>query len=326
MKCEFCGEEITPGALACPRCGGPISKPVAAQPTEGIPAQTAAAPAQPPVEPAAYQPPPDPPLAKVEEDFIALAEESVMLEAEDASAPPPPEAGPLAGAPDVASLADQSVPPGAHIAPDQYVPQETLTGGYKGPETSSVAGAGVQTADDPFGLNITETAPPSDEPVVWARSWRYSRWWNLTVMIIGIAILVAGIGAAVYFGFIRKGGPGAAPTEALRNYIEQVVSGDTGNLNKVAAPGSQLAQELNSMLKGYEKYGIITLKGFETKTVKVSDTSATVQITKLDIELQDEKGNKEMLSILNMTKPFELNKLHPTIEIIKQNGTWLVKT
>ena len=106
----------------------------------------------------------------------------------------------------------------------------------------------------------------------------------------------------------------------------QVVSGDTGNLNRVAAPGSTLARDITSLLKGYEKYGIITLKGFETKPVKITDNSATVQITKMDIELQDEKGNKEMVPVLNMTKPFELLKVHPTIEIIKQDGNWLVKT
>ena len=101
-------------------------------------------------------------------------------------------------------------------------PRQVLLGGYQGPEGSSVAGAGVQTADDPFGLNITEKAPPADtdERVVWARSWRYSKWWNITVMIVGILILVAGVGVAIYFGFIRKAGPGSAPAEALRDYVD----------------------------------------------------------------------------------------------------------
>ncbi len=323
MRCEFCGEEISPGALACPRCGGPVSKPAADAVAPNAP-QGAGQPS--PGQPEQHQPPPDPPLAKLEEDFIALAEESVVLEDDTPadtghSRAPSPAGG-------VAALADQSVPPGAHIVPDQYVPENDLTGGYKGPEGTSVAGAGVQTADDPFGLNITETAPPaaSDERVVWARSWRYSSWWNITMMIVGIVILVAGVGLALYFGVIRKSGPGRAPVEALRSYVIQVVSGDTARLNTVAAPGSQLAQDIATLLKGYEKYGVITLKGFDTKTVKITDTSATVQITRMDIELQDEKGNKENLSVLNMTKPFELNRVHPTIEIIKQNGQWLVKT
>lgn len=323
MRCEFCGEEISPGALACPRCGGPVSKPAADAASPRAP-QGAGQPA--PGQPEPRQALPDPPLAKLEEDFIALAEESVTVEGgapADTGVP-----GATAPADGVAALADQSVPPGAHVTPDQYVPQNDLTGGYKGPESASVAGAGEQTADDPFGLNITETAPPvaSDERVVWARSWRYSSWWNITMMIVGIVILLAGVGLAVYFGVIRKSGPGRAPVEALRSYVAQVVSGDTGRLNTVAAPGSQLAQDITTMLKGYEKYGVITLKGFDTKTVKVTDTSATVQITRMDIELQDEKGNKENLSVLNMTKPFELNRVHPTIEIIKQNGEWLVKT
>ncbi|MHB8896767.1 MAG: hypothetical protein ACYC99_16555, partial [Candidatus Geothermincolia bacterium] len=285
MKCEFCGEEISPGALACPRCGGPISKP-ADQPAPGGAAQAAppgATGSRPPVD----EKPPEPPLAKLEEDFIALAEESITFDEKPNGTEilPDPSVVPAAS-PSIEAITGQSVPPGAQVPPEQFVMGNDLTGGYKGPESSSVAGAGVQTADDPFGLNITETSPADREPVVWERSWRYSRWWNITMMVVGIVILVLGIGAAVYFGFLRKAGPGGAPVEALRDYVTQVISGNTGNLSKVAAPGSQLAADLSSLLKGYEKYGIITVKGFEAKPIKVTNDSATVQITKLDVELQ----------------------------------------
>ncbi len=331
MKCEFCKEEISPGALACPRCGGPVVKPLTQAPqgeAGGPPAQGM------PVGPApgatVPEVPIDPPLAKVEEDFIALAEEAVTLEG-DGPAVVQPAQGDVAvpeNSVPADALAAAPVPPGAHAANGRYVPDTSLTGGYKGPETASVAGAGVQTADDPFGLNITERSPEdaAREPVTYARHWRYSRWWNLTMMFVGILILIAGLVIGLYFGVIRKPGPGSAPVEALTEYVNQVVAGDTSNLNRVSVPGSTLANDVAELLKSLEKEGIMTLKSFEVEPVKVTDDSASLKITKFNIELDNEKGGKQVLSVLDITKPFELLKAHPTIEVIRQNGNWLVKT
>lgn len=325
MRCEFCGEEITPGALACPRCGAPVSKPAGA----GGAGEQSAQPRQ-AAEPGAglfAEKPPEPPLAKLEEDFIAMAEESVPFEdTEPPGVDAPQGAPPTAEAASVAAIADQQVPPGATVAPEQVVLDNSMISGYKGPETSSVAGAGEQTADDPFGLNITETAPPSGQDT-WSplpRSWRFSGWWNMTVMIVGAVVLVAGLGAGIYFGFIRKAGPDAgAPLEAVRDYLVFAVSGDETTMSRFAAPGSSLKDSVHTLLKGYEKYGVMAVKGFSGKTVKISGDSATVKIEKLEVELQDEKGDKEVISVLDITKPFELPT---TIEVIKIDEEWKVKT
>jgi len=278
--------------------------------------------AVPPVEPAS----PDVPLARLEEDFIALAEETITFD-EDAPAVEPnvdpsvvPQAAPPVGVP------EGQLPPGAPV--QQAVADNSgLIGGYKGPELSSVAGAGEQTADDPFGLNITENAPPGGdkEPVNWARSWRYSSWWNTTMMVVGIVILVIGVGAAVYFGLIRKGGPGGAPAESLREYVEGTVANDANEVNRVSSGNSNLGENIRTLLKGYEKYGIMTLKGFSTKTITADKSSAKLQITKFDVEMSDEKGNSETISVLDITKPFALAQSNPTIELIQVNGKWYVK-
>jgi hypothetical protein len=67
---------------------------------------------------------------------------------------------------DVSALADQTVWPGTEteVTPEHVVLEDKLIGGYKGPEPASVAGAGIQTAEDPFGLRITEKAPPAALP------------------------------------------------------------------------------------------------------------------------------------------------------------------
>jgi hypothetical protein len=324
MKCEFCGEEISPGAFACPRCGGPVSK-LAGEPSPGAAGAEGQSGASPGPKPGIEEKPPDPPLARAEEDFIALAEETIVLDEQPGAAPA--YVDPLA-VPAVAEAADQPILPGAPIPADQYGQQTALTGGYKGPEASSVAGAGKQTADDPFGLNITEKAPSETdgERVVWARSWRYSSWWNMTMMIVGIVILIAGIGAAVYFGFLRKSSPGGDPSVVLRDYVEQVVTGKTENLSKISVPGSSLAGNLATLLTSYKKSGAITLKSFETRPVKVAKDSATLQITKLDIEMLNEQGARETLPVLEITEPFQLLQLYPTVEVIKQNGNWMVKS
>lgn len=332
MECEFCGEEITPGALACPRCGSPAPR-QAAQPSSGDAAAQAPVAGQPGTAQAAMPPvdekPPDPPLAKLEEDFIALAEETVTF---DDPAPTPEAAakngGVQAGAVPVgvAAITDATVLPGGQIVPETVAIDGTLIGGYKGPETSSVAGAGEQTEDDPFGLNITEKAPP--EKAEWkpmrAASWRYRPWWNVTVLIIGLLLLVGGIGLGIYFGFLRTSGPDkGAPVGAVKDYVVAAVSGDQTVLNQFAAPGNTYKDSLNIILKAYEKYGMVSVKGFEGKTTQISGTNATVQIDKLEVEITNEKGDKEVISVLDIRQPF---KLPTSVQLIQQNGDWKVKS
>jgi hypothetical protein len=329
MECEFCGEEITPGALACPRCGSPAPKQVA-PPDNNAPAQVPGQAATPqPTAPPVGEKPPDPPLAKLEEDFIALAEETVAFD--DASAPGPEappngpaDAGVVPGG--MAAITDATVLPGAYLPAEQVAIDGTLVGGYKGPEATSVAGAGEQTADDPFGLNITEKVPPvaKEWKPLRAASWRYRPWWNITVLIVGIALLVSGVGIGVYFGFVKKSGPDmGAPVSALKDYMVAAVSGDQEAVNRFAAPGNTLKTSLDTILRGYEKYGIVTVKGFGGKTLKINGTNATVAIDKLEVEITNEKGDKEVISILDIRQPF---KLPTTIQLIQQNGDWKVKT
>jgi hypothetical protein len=267
------------------------------------------------------------PLAKLEEDFIALAEETVTLDEGAAREAVPADPSVVPGmTPPSLDAAGHPLPPGMHLTQEQVAMQnESLIGGYKGPESSSVAGAGVQTADDPFGLNITEKAPPvvGQERHVYARSWRYSSWWNMTVMIVGIVILVAGLGVALYFGVIRKAGPSSgAPIDALREYCTEVIAGDTTNLAKVSTTDSQFANDLNTLLVPYRKGGLTVMSGFGANTVKISKDSATVDLTKLQVEVQDEKGNKEVISMLDITKPY---KLPTQVTVLQQNGNWLVQ-
>ncbi|PKQ28388.1 MAG: hypothetical protein CVT63_03035 [Candidatus Anoxymicrobium japonicum] len=302
MKCEFCSEEITSGALACPRCGNPVSKATGQAPVQSV-------------ELPAEDRLPDPPLARLEEDFIALAEESVTF---DRNGQPAAE---------VAAIADQVVPPGAHVIPERIELDNSLIGGYKGPEASSVAGAGEQTADDPFGLNITditENSAPRREWQSMATSWRYSKWWNITVMIFGIIVLLFGIAIGAYFTFMKKAGSGGgSPAEVVQQYVRAAISDNQESVARLSAPGSVLKDNIATLLKGYELQGLIYFKDFSARIVKASESSATVQIEKFDISYDTEKSDREIVHVLRITEPFKLNT---TIELIRQNDQWLVKT
>jgi hypothetical protein len=344
MKCEFCGEEISEGALACPRCGSPASKPADRQPqaTAVGPPPVQQAPAQPvPGQPAQVQQPAaqpvapiqapiDPPLAKVEEDFIALAEESITMEGSgeaagefDALAPTAPgQAGPISAS----AIADQTVLPGGKVVPQQVQLDHSLTSGYQFAEgAGTVAGAGEQTADDPFGLNVTEMAPPTDKQ--WRslrQGWRYSRWWNITVMTAGIIILLTGITLALYFGVFKKPGlDTGGPPEALKSYVTAVIGGDDNQLSRLTVPGSNFGGEIRTLLKGYEKYGIMSLSGFDAKTTRVTKQDATVEISKIEVEINNEKGTKELVSALDITQPY---KLPTTVQMVLKDGQWLVSS
>jgi hypothetical protein len=358
MECEFCGEEISEGALACPRCGSPAPKPdvtAKAPSVTGVPGaqgtppasqaepprleERAAPPAQagtptarpgPPVAPPPASPPPsqqsappwespsppatppgpgEVPLARQEEDFIALAEEMV--------AESPPVGEPVEAAPQSpAGVVNPALP-------DERVELDgTLTGGFKG-ETAggaSVAGAGEQTADDPFGLNITETAPPVAAEAEAGRRFNFRSWWNILMMFV--ALLVAGAVAfvGVYFGFLReKGLSPKEPVAAVQEYIRQVVSGDTSTLSSVSVPGSAYQSEIVNALKPYEKQGVISVKEFDADTTSMNDTTATVSIRKLTVEILTTGDTTERVDLLALQPP-----LRNTVNLVRQNDRWLV--
>ncbi len=358
MECEFCAEQITEGALACPRCGSPVSKPAAKEPAadeqhvpkQAIPSVEGTAPwdiqvptqPAPPAEPVAkvQQPaapppweeqppppipaaPPDVPLAKAEVDFIAMAEETIGPG--DAGAPEelPVEAPATNGAEPVASPGGGlEVPPGAGVYAERMPLDESLISGYKGGvAASSVAGAGIQTADDPFGLNITESAPPMAGELGEGRGINLKAWYNILVIVV--AILVAGtvVITGVYYGFLRKKTPSAGdPVAAVTEYCRQVISGDTTNLNNVSVPGSLFQNELANIIEPYEKLGVLTIKDLMATATNVTDTQATVQINKFVVK-SESTGSPEYFDLLSITKP---SALRTTINLVKQNGKWLV--
>lgn len=336
MECEFCGAEISAGALACPRCGSPVSKPAVKEPPgapghAAPPAPSSSPPraAIPPWEldvtqtgaPQAPIAPQDVPLARQEEDFIALAEE--MVSRETGGSPPSEFAteAPAVNGPEpaVAAVADQSVPPGAYVAPEQVVLDNNLTGGYKGAVgAASVAGAAVQTADDPFGLNITETAPPTAAELEAGRRIDLGRWWNILIMFA--ALLVAGAVAftGVYFGFLRKKGPSNGdPAAVLREYCGQVIAGD---VNNGFVPGATYQGEITALINAYEKLGVMSVKDFEATTTRMTETQATVEIKKFVVQVMT-TGGTEYYDLLGITEP---TRLRTTVNLVKQNGKWLV--
>ncbi|MBK5092582.1 MAG: zinc ribbon domain-containing protein [Actinobacteria bacterium] len=267
MNCEFCGEEVEQGALACPGCGSPLER-------------TASA-----VEPEV----------------------------------PPPEVA----AADVSALADQTVWPGteAEVTPEHVVLEDRLTGGYKGPEPPSSSGAGEQTAEDPFGLRITEKAlpaamPPGDESRVGQR--------NIIVMMLIVVAVVAAIAAAVYFGFLqKKGGPSLdTPQGVVQEFCRLAAEGDYTGAQALAVPGEPFVSSIEGVMTPYSHQGKVTLKEFDSKTLKASDSAATVEITKFFVEVKGKDDTTEF-DILLHTRPFPLPK---QVNLVKQGDQWLISS
>ncbi len=226
------------------------------------------------------------------------------------------EGPPRDDTPTPAGVVDPGVPD------ERVVLDGTLTGGFKG-ETSggaSVAGAGAQTADDPFGLNITETAPPVAAEAAEGRRFNFRSWWNVLMMFV--ALLVAGAVAFVglYFGFLReKSLSPKEPVAAVQEYVRQVVSGDTSMLSKVSVPGSVYQSEIANALKPYEKQGVISVKEFDAETTSMNDTAAAVAIRKLVVEILTTGDTTERVDLLAVQPP-----LRNTVNLVRQNEKWLV--
>jgi len=320
-KCEFCGEEIAEGALACPRCGSPAPK-VQEAPKEGAPTDSRKIQGSAKEHDSDKEVPPEKyeaPLAPEEVDFIALAEESLLSE---------PKSEPARGkedVPDVSSIASQDLPPGAEVAPEPIELESNITGGYKGPEGPSVAGAGEQTAEDPFGLNITEKAPPViSEGRISLRARERLTPWLIIKTIISLAVLGTLIFFGVRYGFMQKNrGTLASPEGSVYSFMSHAVNGDYEMLNSVAVPGAPLITQVQEILNPYSKEGILRLKELKTELVKSDSKSATVKITNFIVEQSLTSGEKEMLDILSITKPY---KLPTTINLVNQNGKWLISS
>lgn len=309
MQCESCGAEVGEGSLACPRCGGPAPRPASRGPAPG-----SEAPAASPV--GEVMPPAEVPLARLEEDVFALAEETVIVT----------ESGELAvadaGSPaDASALASTDVPPGADVVPEAITIDTTFTGGYKGPQGPSVAGAGIQTADDPFGLTVTE-APPDAGAAAQKRGFDFTSAWNIVAMILVFLLVCAVIFAGLYFGLFRKGGgeSGSAPADAVREFFRLAVEGDTAGTASLATSTSTLPEQVQQVLLPYRTQGAVSLKAFDARTSEPGGAKATVEITVLDVEVMTDEGVVSY-NLLEHTKPFPL----PTvIELENQGGKWLI--
>ncbi|MCG2794872.1 MAG: hypothetical protein L6427_03210 [Actinomycetia bacterium] len=311
MECEFCGESISEGAFACPRCGTPITVSPAGQP--GAAGDT---------PPSGAGEPAGVPLAPVEEDFIAMAEETVLeedssrLASEFSTEPQAAE-----GDDQAAALADQNVPPGAHVTAEEVELDARLTGGYKGPEATSVAGAGEQTADDPFGLKITETAPPISGEETTGGQWDSRRIRNVVVMIVALLAALAVAGFGIYYGLLRKSEPSAGnPEGSVEEFFEIMASADHSRLGDVAVSGTKLISDIERLLVPYEKMGVVGLNKFDGETTSNEAGKATVVVKTLDIEVTSENGS-EVFDMLEMTKPFPIPT---TILLVEQDGKWFV--
>lgn len=342
MECEFCGEEISEGALACPRCGSPVRKredspaenepapagaPVDGPPhVEGMPPGQTQANPEAPAEPSGF----DVPLARDEEDFIAMAEEAVTLE-EEGEVPS-----------DISALADQQIPPGAKVTPEQVSiddltrkltqPQvavdSKVTGGYKGQEGPSVSGAGEQTEDDPFGLNITEKAPPVVPDWGWSlRGRNRPTPWMIAKTAIVLVVLAAVIVVGVYFGFMRNSGKSTleGPADSLHEFVRLTTESDLASLKTVAVEGTPLIQQMQDILKPYLNTGILTLKSLDTKPADIKGSNATLEITKFEVEYQptEGKGEKELIDVLQIKKPYPMPK---TVTLIQKDGRWYINS
>ncbi|MBU4180032.1 MAG: hypothetical protein KJ625_08855, partial [Actinobacteria bacterium] len=256
-----------------------------------------------------------------EEDFIAMAEMTVVekgdsrLASEFATEQPETESG--------TELADQVVPPGAHVTAEEIHLDSTLTGGYKGPDAPSVGGVGEQTADDPFGLNITETAPPVSGDKRKGEPWDFRRIRNVVVMIVSLLAAFSIAGAGIYFGFIRESKPAVAtPEDTVEEFFEMMVTGDRDDLGSVSVSNAKVIGQMEQLIAPYERMGVVSLRKFNAETTSNQDGRATVSVDDLMIEVNSEKGS-EIFDMLKTSKPFPV----PTvIQLIEQNRKWLISS
>jgi len=351
MKCEFCGEEIGDTTLACPHCGSPAPK-KAQPPSDVPPAERPSAPpppaedrpaAQTPEPPVAAQPPASPPpppqsapqappgqpaqpttfeapLAPLEEDFIAMAEERLTLgeEAERGGSKP------VEPSEDIREPTEEKVPGGAAVEQETIELDTKITGGYKGPEASSVAGAGAQTADDPFGLNITEQAPPVGGEREEGRGWDAQRVVNVVRTVIILLVVLTALFFGVYYGFLKKGKTQtSSPVDAVREACTAATDNNSEKLGGLAIQGSAFVKDLQDILRPHVEEGVLALGDFGAKVVSQGKDTATIQITKFTAKEQSTTQGKVALNVLDITEPL---KLPTQVNLILKDGRWIISS
>lgn len=282
VKCEFCGAEVSRGALACPACGAPISK----KALEAL---------------------------EAEEKTAPEAEIPVPVETRGISEEPVPSAIP--------PLENQQIGLQSE-APGILSPEEAgLTGGYKeGYPSFSLGGAGEQTADDPFGLEISEETPRIVEAE--EEGFDFHKVWNIIVTIFTVIIAGAIIAFAVYFGFLReKGPPKNAPAQTVHMLCMSVVSGNSTKVSESSIPNSATVAALQNIIGYLSQSGMVTVKELRVKTENLSKTKATAKIEKFSVVVMSPEGKENVVDILKVQQP---QGFPDTIELIYRGEKWIV--
>ncbi|MBN1289552.1 MAG: zinc ribbon domain-containing protein [Actinobacteria bacterium] len=310
--CELCGAEIQNGSLACPVCGTPAPKGAGAVDTQPGPSG----------------------IEQKQPEYIDIAEVTVPGIQENISSAPAPEAPETPGTlpPEVSpfdeeyheiisSVADASVLPGVVIPPEPVELTDTHTGGFKeGMAGPSVAGAGSQTADDPFGLNVSENPPIP--MVITEEEGRLNRETLINIIIMVAAmIFVAGVSVlGVYLLVIKKPPPKTnSPETTVSLALNKVFSGTLAGIEEYAVPDSPFIIKADQIFEPYREIGTMTLKTFETET-NVEGDKATLTIITLNIDIVSPEVN-EVIDALTITKPTIL----PTIvHLEKRNNKWII--
>jgi hypothetical protein len=257
------------------------------------------------------QPPAAPPLAK--EEYLGLLDEEDFETVEEVTftdsgttAPPP----------------DGGMPPVGAPMPQMPGDGPVLTGGYQGPEGPSVGGAGQQTADDPFGLNIREKEPPTMAPL--PRRSIYSGWRNtLTIIVAVIVLLVAG-GFGIYFGFMKKADSSGSALDTVKNFYTTVINETPESvMEQFVVPNSPQIGQLQTLLVPYKKDGFVTIDKCDGKVVLVSPTQVRVDLSNLSIKVK-RTANSEVYTKDLLEKGTQPYPMPSSVNLIKQNGKWVV--
>lgn len=221
----------------------------------------------------------------------------------------------------ISSVADESVPPGVVIPPEAVQLTDAHTGGFKdalaGP---SVAGAGAQTADDPFGLKVSENPPIP--MVITENESRFNRETviNIAIMVAAI-IFVAGVSVlGVYLLVIKKPPPKInSPERTVDLALNKVFSGNLAGIEEYAVPSSTFITKADQIFEPYREIGTLTLKNLETET-NIEGDKATLTIITLNVDITSPEVN-EVIDALTITKPTVLPAI---LHLEKRDRKWII--
>jgi len=282
------------------------------QPTPPQPASPV--PQQPVQQPPSQRPPAHPPLAK--EEYLGLLDEEDFETVEEVTftdkgaATPPPDGG---------------MPPvGAPLPTQVPVDGPVLTGGYQGPEGPSVGGAGEQTADDPFGLNIKEKGPTTIAPLQHRSI--YTGWRNTVTIIVAVIVLLVAGGLAIYFGFMKKADSSGSPLDTVKNFYTTVINETPDSvMEQFVVPNSPQIGQLQTLLVPYKKDGFVTIDKCDGKVVVVSPTQARVDLSALSIKVKRAE-NSEIYTKDLLEKGTQPYPMPSSVNLIKRDGKWVVSS